>query len=139
MAKEWAKWFYNSDAWKSTRKAVLLACGYTCELCGGHAEEVHHEIELTPENIRNPAVTLNPQLLHPLCGSCHKLVTKRQKQKRKADCDSGYCFDADGNLTPPGGCSFTPGPEDRTHPLGKTHRGSRVRGWGSRAVYIARG
>lgn len=102
MAKEWAKWFYNSDAWKSTRKAVLLACGYTCELCGGHAEEVHHEIELTPENIRDPAATLNPQLLHPLCGNCHKLVTKRQKQKRKADCDSGYCFDADGNLTPRG-------------------------------------
>lgn len=102
IAKEWAKPFYNSEAWKIARTQTLLESGYTCEVCGGHAEEVHHEIELTPENISDPAISLNPRLLHPLCGDCHKRITKRQKHKRRPDCEDDFYFDADGNLTPRG-------------------------------------
>ena len=100
--KEWAKPFYNSEAWKIARTQTLLESGYTCEVCGSHAEEVHHEIELTPENISDPAISLNPRLLHPLCGDCHKRITKRQKHKRRPDCEEEFYFDADGNLTPRG-------------------------------------
>ncbi len=103
MAKQWAKSFYNSDVWKLTRLQFLVDHAFTCEMCGGHAEEVHHEVELTPENICDQAVTLNPKLLHALCGDCHKLVTKRQKNMRRPDCDPGFVFDEDGNLSPRGG------------------------------------
>lgn len=102
MAKEWAKPFYNSEAWKIARMQFLVNHAFTCEMCGEHAEEVHHEIELTPENIHDPAVTLNPKLLHALCGDCHKLITKRQKNMRRPDCDPGFVFDEDGNLSPRG-------------------------------------
>lgn len=106
MAKEWAKPFYNSAAWKSTRKMVLMQCGYTCEMCGNHATEVHHEVELTPDNIHDQSISLNPKLLHPLCGECHKKITLEQKGIKLLDCDTDYCFDADGNLSPRGGAKF---------------------------------
>lgn len=102
MAKVWAKPFYNSDAWKYLRRSVLLRDHYTCEVCGGYATEVHHEIELTEANVNDPAVALNPKLLHSLCGDCHKEITRRHSRRGGPDCDAGYGFDADGRLTPRG-------------------------------------
>lgn len=102
MAKSWAKPFYNSEAWKHLRRQVLLRDGYTCELCGGYAVEVHHEIELTEANVQDPAIALNPKLLHSLCGDCHKAITRRHGQPVGADCDAGFAFDADGRLAPRG-------------------------------------
>ena len=102
MAKAWAKAFYDSRAWKLTRKQKLVSCGYVCEMCGGHATEVHHEIELTADNINDPTVTLNVRLLHALCGDCHKAITKEQKGMLATDCDDDFYFNADGFLTPRG-------------------------------------
>lgn len=34
MAKEWAKGFYRSQAWKAMRKRVLIRDGFTCRICG---------------------------------------------------------------------------------------------------------
>ncbi len=106
MAQEWAKPFYNSAAWKRMRHMIITQCGYTCEMCGGHATEIHHEIELTPDNISNPHISLNPKLLHPLCGDCHKKITLDQKGIKLLDCDDGFCFDEDGNLSPRGASKF---------------------------------
>ena len=36
------------------------------------ADEVHHIVELTPENITDPEIALNPGNLVSLCRSCHK-------------------------------------------------------------------
>lgn len=36
------------------------------------AEEVHHIIELTPENINSPSIALNPDNLVSLCRECHR-------------------------------------------------------------------
>lgn len=36
------------------------------------AEEVHHIIELTPENINDPEIALNPDNLVSLCRECHR-------------------------------------------------------------------
>ncbi len=103
MAKEWAKPFYNSVEWKTLRLQMLQRCGRVCEMCGGYATEVHHEIELTPANIGDPTVALNPKLLHCLCGDCHKKETKRQQGKYcQPDCDDGFFFDESGMLTPRG-------------------------------------
>ena len=45
------------------------------------AEEVHHIIELTPENIHSPSVSLNPDNLVSLCRECHR-ARHTQKEKR---------------------------------------------------------
>ena len=95
MAREWAKQFYRSKAWRTLRAEVLHRDLYSCEECGGRATEVHHAIPLTPTNINDPTVTLNPALLHSLCHDCHAAITLG-----RADCADGFFFDADGQLTP---------------------------------------
>lgn len=99
MAKEWAKAFYKSKEWRAMRRFILRRDLFTCEECGARATEVHHGVELTPQNINDPAIALNPDLLHSLCHDCHTAITKRT-----ADCDIGFFFDEDGQLTPRGEC-----------------------------------
>lgn len=104
MAKAWAKWFYKSDSWRVLRKQALLRDGFTCELCGARAEEVHHEIELTPGNIHDPSVALNLALLHSLCHDCHTRITRAQKSGGTGEaCGADFYFDENGILTPRGG------------------------------------
>ena len=95
MAKEWARKFYRSVSWRTLRAEVLHRDLYSCEECGGRATEVHHAIPLTPENIDDPTVALNPALLHSLCHDCHAAITLG-----RTDCADGFFFDADGQLTP---------------------------------------
>ena len=102
MAKEWAKPFYNSGEWKALRHAALVRDGHTCEICGARATEVHHEIELTAQNIHDPAVSLNLSLLHSLCHDCHTAITAEQKGRSQSACGTGFYFDENGMLTPRG-------------------------------------
>ena len=95
MAKEWAREFYRSKAWKSMRISILHRDLYTCEECGARATEVHHGIALTPGNIGDTSVSLNPKLLHSLCHDCHTAITLGRD-----DCGMGFFFGADGQLTP---------------------------------------
>lgn len=76
MAKEWAKPFYNSKAWKQCRKSYIqqrtLIDGGLCEIC--HKLPiyiVHHKNILTPANINDPDVTLNHCMLQGVCKDCH--------------------------------------------------------------------
>lgn len=74
--KEFAKTFYSSGAWKQCREAVKKRDARLCVDClkaGRYtpADEVHHIIELTPENINNPAISLNMDNLVSLCKECH--------------------------------------------------------------------
>ena len=43
-------------------------------------EIVHHKIELTPDNIHNPDITLNFDNLQLLCRDCHAAVHKPEKR-----------------------------------------------------------
>ena len=97
MAKEWAKSFYKRRPWRPLRREILRRDLFTCEECGARATEVHHEIELTPENINDPKVALNPALLHSLCHDCHSA-----HHHGTADCAEGFYFDENGQLTPRG-------------------------------------
>jgi 5-methylcytosine-specific restriction endonuclease McrA len=94
MAKEFAKKFYDSAVWKMTRRIVLHRDHYTCADCYGRAQEVHHVIELTPQNINNEMVALNPDNLISLCGKCHKKRTKGNT----GDISEGYVFDEGGQV-----------------------------------------
>lgn len=79
MAKEFSKAFYNSEAWDKARRLALSRDNFLCQDClnNGYitsAEEVHHIIELTPENINDPSITTGLNNLVSLCHVCH---TKR--------------------------------------------------------------
>ena len=102
VAKEWAKAFYNSMAWQQVRREVLRRDRYTCCRCASRAEEVHHIIELMPENINDPSIALNPKNLESLCHDCHTKETKGCD----GDVVQGYYFDENGLVVrqqPPGG------------------------------------
>ena len=75
--KEFAKRFYKSSAWQKCRAMVWSRDHGLCVDCMKRgmvtpAEEVHHIIELTPENIDDPSVTLNMDNLVSLCRECHQ-------------------------------------------------------------------
>jgi 5-methylcytosine-specific restriction endonuclease McrA len=93
MAQAWALSFYNSRIWRRTRKQKLHDDAYTCHDCGAWAEEVHHIQELTPENIGDPNITLNPANLMSLCGDCHK-----KRTNGIGDVMQGFCFDDSGRV-----------------------------------------
>lgn len=112
MAKEWAKAFYNSQAWQDTRQAILKRDRYTCQRpgCYNPAEEVHHKTILTEENINDTSVSLNPENLISLCGECHKRMHKRERaggHKKGNSVGDGILaeieFDENGYPIPAGG------------------------------------
>lgn len=113
MAKDWAKPFYNSMEWKLLRRQAMVRDGFTCERCGARATEVHHEIELTPENISDPSISLNLKLLHSLCHHCHTSITQSSQQ----DCDEAFEFDASGMLVPRRGCKIQGAQKTERHSL----------------------
>lgn len=76
MAQAWAKQFYNSKAWKSCRSSYIARRvsidGGMCEDCKERLGYiVHHRIELTEQNIKNPYVSLNHSNLRYVCKVCH--------------------------------------------------------------------
>lgn len=96
MAQEFAKPFYNSAEWQSVRQSVLARSGGLCERCWNKgiiraADVVHHNIILTPKNIRDPEVALNPKNLTPLCQDCHAEVHSSKTRRR-------YRVDQEGNV-----------------------------------------
>ena len=65
-----------------------------CQTPGCHmpAQEVHHIIELTPENIHDPRVSLRLDNLRCLCRECHMRMHREKLEEPR------YVFDAQGNL-----------------------------------------
>lgn len=96
MAKPWAQAFYKSKPWRAVRAYVMRRDMYTCR-CGARANEVHHLITLTPDNINDPDIALNPERLEAICGDCHKKETLG-----KGDVAEGYEFDENGMVVPVG-------------------------------------
>lgn len=88
MARDFAGNFYSTKIWQDCREAYIKSVGGLCERClrNGlikHGDTVHHKIHLTPDNINNPALTLNPDNLELLCRDCHADI-HRTKRKRYA-------------------------------------------------------
>ena len=63
--------FYRSQKWRKARLAYLEAKHHICERCGGAATIVHHREPITPANVGDPSVTLNPENFEALCQTCH--------------------------------------------------------------------
>ena len=93
MALDYSKSFYNSSAWKKLRLFVCQSRHWTCEECGEYGDQVHHIIEITPDNINDPNITLNEDNIQLLCEECHNSQRRTEK-----DIEDGLKFDEFGNL-----------------------------------------
>lgn len=102
MAKEFAQAFYHSKRWKKCRSSYIskrvLIDGGMCEICKdslGHI--LHHKISLTPANINNADISLNPCNLQYVCKACHDNLDGHGLNKKK----EGKClFDSNGQPIP---------------------------------------
>ena len=103
MAKEYAKKFYASAAWRATRAAYLKHVGGICERCMKEFEQgkrkledvrpaavVHHKRYITPATLNDPKVSLSWDNLEALCDDHHN---KEHSAKGKR-----YVFDKEGNI-----------------------------------------
>ena len=96
MAQEFSKGFYRSAAWLKCRAVYISSVFYCCELCHeptGTSGILHHKILLTHENISDPNVTLNWDVLEYQCQRCHNQTHSDSLPVRE-----GVRFDEQGNL-----------------------------------------
>ncbi len=76
------KSFYASDPWINFRLALIAERGNKCEKCGrtiARSIEIigHHKIELTPENVHDVNISLNPDNVLLVCHACHDQIHYR--------------------------------------------------------------
>lgn len=95
VLKEWARSFYKSIAWIKCRAAYIVSVYGMCERCPSPGKIVHHKVYLSPENIDDPSIALNHELLEYLCQDCHN---KEHMGSHEPSIAEGLEFDSDGNL-----------------------------------------
>ena len=101
MAREFSKNFYNSKEWEKVRDYVMRRDKFLCQDCGRGASEVHHIKHLTPQNINDVSVSMNPNNLVSLCRECHFKRHKGEHGKgRETEESNPYTFDENGMLVP---------------------------------------
>ncbi len=93
--QDFAEKFYKSKAWLDCRQAYIKGLkDKTCPRCKENPGKiVHHKITLTPENINDPMITLNPEHFEYICQTCHTQEHLKNKSTR-----SDVKFDEEGNL-----------------------------------------
>lgn len=90
MAREFARGFYHSQAWRKCQAQYIRQAQGLCERCKERGlivpgVIVHHRIHLTPNNITDSAVTLSPANLMLLCRDCHAEIHKKNIKRYKVD------------------------------------------------------
>ena len=88
--QDFAKDFYNSQAWKNCRKAYYKYRRGLCEMCMEEGilkagEIVHHKIHLDPITIQDPNVALSFSNLQLLCRDHHAQVHKKNIKRYAVD------------------------------------------------------
>lgn len=101
MAKQWAKSFYNSKKWKECRSGYISIRqsidGGMCELCKQNLGYiVHHKETLTSNNVSNPEISLNYDMLMYVCHDCHNKIDHFNSDLTQRD--NRYIFDEFGNV-----------------------------------------
>ena len=109
MARDFARAFYHSKAWKTAREAYMSTTVASsdgricppgmCERCFERgrlvpAEIVHHIQHLSPENIGDPEVSLSFSNLMRVCRDCHAEI------HYPSDYTARVSFDENGRVIP---------------------------------------
>lgn len=74
--------FYTGRKWVTFRLTLINERGNKCQMCGDiipRAKDIigHHKVELTPENVHDHNISLNPELVELVCFDCHNKEHKR--------------------------------------------------------------
>ena len=98
MAKWFSESFYKSGRWERTRQAYIATVNGLCEVCKDQGvltpgKILHHVIELSPDNIHDPEITLNWDNLQYVCQDCHNKIHHSGQVTRE-----GLIFDSSGNI-----------------------------------------
>lgn len=113
MAKEFARKFYDSRAWRRVREIAMsrpvrlpdgrICPPYMCERCfkAGKltpAKIVHHIVHLSPGNISDPEVSLSLDNLMRVCKDCHDQI--HYGDINKSSYTPRVAFDEEGRVIP---------------------------------------
>lgn len=76
------KSFYASEEWINLRLLLINERGNRCAHCNqiiAKSKDLigHHTVELTPENVHDRLISLNPDLIEIICFDCHNKDHKR--------------------------------------------------------------
>lgn len=82
MAREFARSLYTSKAWSELRFNLIISRGPICNRCKDVVLDpshlvAHHKIQLTPININNLDIALNPSNIEIVCSRCHNKEHRR--------------------------------------------------------------
>lgn len=74
--------FYCSKPWRELSYNLKIERGGKCNKCGEIFIDFsqligHHTIELTEDNVDNPEIALNPELIEIICFGCHNKEHRR--------------------------------------------------------------
>ena len=94
--REFAERFYKCKRWQAVAREYAKSVGGLCEPCAAAGavvpgQIVHHVVELTPENISDPEISLGWNNLELVCRSCHAARHRKKRNRR-------YSVDASGNI-----------------------------------------
>lgn len=82
MAQDFSRGLYTSKAWIQFRFNLIIQRGPKCQRCGKVMIDTskligHHIIHLSPANINDISITLNPDNVELICFDCHNKEHKR--------------------------------------------------------------
>jgi len=100
VAKDFARHLYASKAWRECRTSYIASVYNLCETCKKKGvvkpgKILHHLVYLSPENIDDPNVSLNHDLLRYDCQECH---TREHLGDHLEAVREGLMFDSNGDL-----------------------------------------
>jgi hypothetical protein len=87
MAQDFAKKLYASKEWIDLRTMLIAERGPVCEQCGRIMADTskligHHTVILTAQNVNDPSVALNKELIKLICLRCHNQLPGHFNAKR---------------------------------------------------------
>jgi len=107
MAKDYARPFYDSQAWKACRQSYIAnrikIDGGLCEECHRRIGYiVHHKIMIDESNVNDVNVTLSHDNLQFVCKICHDRFDDHFVRRKKNGASIRYTFDENGQPIIPG-------------------------------------
>lgn len=80
--------FYCRKPWRDISYRLKIERGGRCNRCGSIMDDMsmligHHMVELTEDNVDDPSISLNPDLVEIICLGCHNKEHRRFGYRKK--------------------------------------------------------